>query len=98
MYTKLNKKRRKRIGVLDYIDSIQNNYEALKKLSLKDHIRMDKAFKIAEKVERLSVKYNNINTYNINNSQHNQNNQNNTTSRFYPNRRNETFQAIQTIN
>jgi len=38
LYTKLDKKRRKRIGVFDYIDSIQNNYEAWKKLSLKDDI------------------------------------------------------------
>ena len=93
LYIKLDKKRRKRIGVLDYIDSIQNNYEVWKKLSLKDDISMDKAFKIAEKVDRLSVKYNNINTYN--NSQHNQNN---TTSRFYPKRRNETFQTSQPNN
>jgi len=68
LYTKLDKKRRKRIGVLDYIDSIQNNYEAWKKLYLKNDISMDKAFKIAEKVDRLSVRNNNINTYNVNNS------------------------------
>lgn len=98
LYTKLDKKRRKRIGVLDYIDSIQNNYEAWKKLSLKDDISMEKAFKIAEKVDRLSVRNNNINTYNVNNSQHNQNNQNSTTSRLYPKRRNETFQTSQTNN
>ena len=98
LYTKRDKKRRKRTGVLDYINSIQNNYEAWKKLSLKDDINIDKAFKIAEKLDRLSVKYNNINTYNINNSKHNQNNQNNTTSRLYPKRRNETFQTSQTNN
>ena len=97
LYTKLDKKRRKRIGVLDYIDSIQNNDEAWKKLSLKDDISINKAFKIAEKVDRLSVK-NNSGTYNVNNSQHNQNNQNNSTSRFYPKRRNETFQTIPTNN
>jgi len=95
LYSKLDKKRRKRIGVLGYIDSIQNNYEAWKKLSLKDDISMDRAFKIAEKVDRLYVKNNNICTYNISNSQHNQNN---TTSRFYPKRRNETFQITQINN
>ena len=95
MYTKYDKKRRKCIGVLNYIDSIQNNYQAWKKLSLKDDINIDKTFKIAKKVNRLSVKNNNISTYNINNSQ---NNQNNTTSRFYPKRRNDTFHTSQTNN
>jgi len=88
-YTKIDKKRRKRIAVLDYIDFIQNNYEAWKKLSLKDDISMDKAFIIAEKVDKLSVKNYNISTNNISNSQHNQNT---TTSR------NKTFQATQTNN
>ena len=95
LYAKLDRKRRKRIGVLDYIDSIQNNYEAWKKLSLKDDISMNKAFKIAEKVDRLSVRNNNINNYNSSNSHHNQSN---STSRFYPKRRIETFQTTQVNN
>jgi len=56
---------------------------------------MDKTFKTAEKVDRLSVKNNNVSNSNINNLQHNQNN---TTSRFYPKRRNETFQTTQMNN
>ena len=54
LYLKLDKKRKKQISVLDYADSLQNNREAWKKVSMKDDISLSKAFKIAEKVDRLS--------------------------------------------
>ena len=56
LYHKLDIKRRKRISVLDYADSLQNNKEAWKRVSLKDHISLNKAFEIAEKVDRLIPK------------------------------------------
>ena len=56
LYHKLDSKRRKRISVLDYADSLQNNKEAWKRVSLKDNISLNKAFAIAEKVDRLIPK------------------------------------------
>lgn len=56
LYLKLDKKHKKKIGVLDYADSLQNNKEAWKKVSLKDDISLRKAFEIAEKVDRLITK------------------------------------------
>ena len=70
LYLKLDKKRRKKIGVLDYADSLQNNKEAWKRVSLKDNLSLRKAFEIAEKVDRLIPKfnseYNEISTYSNN--------------------------------
>ncbi len=71
LYLKLDRKRKRRISVLDYADSLQNNREAWKKVSLKDDISLNKAFAIAEKVDRLIPKYNdsydhNGTTYNTN--------------------------------
>lgn len=57
LYLKLDKKRRKKIGVLDYADSLQNNKEAWKRVSLKDNLSLRKAFEIAEKVDRLIPKF-----------------------------------------
>jgi len=51
---KLNKKKRSQISVLDYTDSIENNVEAWKRLTLFDDIPLSKAFKIAEKADRLN--------------------------------------------
>jgi len=56
LYHKLDKKRRKRISVLDYADSLVNNKEAWKRVSLKDHLSLNKAFEVAEKVDRLIPK------------------------------------------
>ena len=58
LYHKLDKKRKRKISVLDYTDSSQNNHEAWKKVSLKDDISINKAFTIAEKVDRLISKSN----------------------------------------
>jgi len=68
LYLKLDKKRKKQISVLDYADSLQNNREAWKKVSLKDDISLSKAFQIAEKVDRLYTNsnydgYENFNHY-----------------------------------
>jgi len=72
LYLKLDKRRRKQISVLDYTDSIAANTEAWKKVSMKDNISLTKAFSIAEKVDRLSIKsynepypsrYNQFNSY-----------------------------------
>ena len=78
LYHKLDKKRKRKISVLDYADSLQNNHEAWKRVSLKDDISLNKAFSIAEKVDRLIPKsnqdshenyYNNMNRRsNFNNS------------------------------
>jgi len=55
LYTKLDKKRRRWISVLDYADSLRNNYEAWKRVSLKgDNISLEKAYALAEKVDRLT--------------------------------------------
>ena len=54
LYLKLNKKKRSQISVLDYTDSIENNVEAWKRLTLFDNISLSKAFKIAEKADRLN--------------------------------------------
>jgi len=56
LYHKLDIKRRKRISVLDYADSLQNNNEAWKRVSLKDNISLNKACEIAEKVDRIIPK------------------------------------------
>jgi len=56
LYHKLDKKRRRKISVLDYADSLQENHEAWKRVSLKDDISLNKAFTIAEKVDRLIAK------------------------------------------
>lgn len=53
IYLKLDKKRKKRVSVLDYIDALRNNEEAWKKVSLKDDISLNRAFDIAEKVDRV---------------------------------------------
>eukprot|EP00833_Pecoramyces_ruminatium_P016799 jgi/Orpsp1_1/1190831/evm.model.d7180000081504.1 len=57
LYLKLDKKKKKQISVLDYAESLQNNKEAWKKVSLKGDISLNKAFKIAEKVDRLFTRY-----------------------------------------
>ena len=49
---KLDKKR-KSVSVLDYIDALRNNEEAWKRVSLKDDISLNRAFDIAEKVDRV---------------------------------------------
>lgn len=56
LYIKLDKKRKRQVSVLDYADSLQNNHEAWKKVSLKDDISLQKAFKLAEKVDRLTFR------------------------------------------
>eukprot|EP00833_Pecoramyces_ruminatium_P018412 jgi/Orpsp1_1/1192444/evm.model.d7180000093291.1 len=56
IYLKLDKKRKKQVSVLDYADSLQPNVEAWKKISMKDDITLMKAFTIAEKVDRLTIK------------------------------------------
>ena len=53
IYLKLDKKRKKRVSVLDYIDALRNNEEAWKRVSLKDDISLTRAFDIAEKVDRV---------------------------------------------
>jgi len=52
-YLKLNKKK---INVLDYADSLKKNLEAWKKVSHKDDISQIRAFIIAKKVDRLTIK------------------------------------------
>ncbi|OUM61337.1 hypothetical protein PIROE2DRAFT_12675 [Piromyces sp. E2] len=49
-------KRKKQVSVLDYAESLQYNVDAWKRVSLKDDISLTKAFKVAKKVDRLSVK------------------------------------------
>ena len=55
LYLKLNKHKKKHVSVLDYAESLQNNKEAWKRVSLKDEISLEKAFTVAEKVDRLSL-------------------------------------------
>ena len=62
LYLKLNKKKKKQISTLDYADSLQNNEEAWKRVSLEDDISLEKAFNIAEKVDRLVKKVQNDNS------------------------------------
>jgi len=62
LYLKLNKKKKKQVSVFDYADSLQNNREAWKRVSMKDDITLNKAFLIAEKVDRLLVKTDNENS------------------------------------
>jgi len=59
LYLKLNKKKKRQISVLDYITSIENNYEAWKRVTMKDDITLTQAYKIAEKVDRLRSRVNN---------------------------------------
>jgi len=58
LYLKLDKRRKKQVSVLDYAESLRGNFEAWKKVSLKDNISLNKAFIIAEKVDRLNIKAN----------------------------------------
>ena len=59
LYLKLDKKRKKQVCTLDYAESLQNNKEAWKRVSLKDDISLKKAFKVAEKVDRLITRLDN---------------------------------------
>ena len=61
LFLKLDKKKRKQISVLDYAESLANNREAWKRVSLKDDIDLEKAFTIAEKVDRLTTRMNSEN-------------------------------------
>ena len=54
LYLKLNKKKRSKISILDYTDSIESNVEAWKRQTLFDNIPLSKAFKIAEKADWLN--------------------------------------------
>jgi len=45
--------------VLYYITSIESNYEAWKRVTMKDDITLTQAYKIAEKVDRLRSRANN---------------------------------------
>jgi len=58
LYLKLDKKRRKQVSSLDYAESLVNNKEAWKKVTLKDDISLEKAFTIAEKCDRLTTRIN----------------------------------------
>jgi len=53
LYLKLNRKKKAQVSVLDYAESLQNNREAWRRVSLKDDISLEKAFSVAEKVDRL---------------------------------------------
>jgi len=54
LYTQLDKKKRKLISVLDYVDSLQPNYEAWKRVSLQsEELSLEKAYLVAERVDRL---------------------------------------------
>jgi len=55
LYLKLNKKKKRQVSVLDYAESLINNKEAWKRVSLKDDISLEKAFSVAEKVDRLNL-------------------------------------------
>jgi len=63
LYLKLDRKRKGQISVLDYVNSIENNYEAWKRLTMKDDITLSQAYKIAEKVDRLRTKTTTFNNY-----------------------------------
>ena len=63
-YLKLDRRRKQQVSVLDYADSLRNNIDAWKKISLKDNISLDKAFTSAEKVERLSIRSNTNHPFN----------------------------------
>jgi len=55
LFTKLDKKKRRSISILDYTDSLKPNYEAWKRVALKgDTLTLEKAYTLAEKVDRLS--------------------------------------------
>ena len=56
LYHKLDKKRRRKISVLNYADTLINNPDTWRKVMLKNHISITKAFAIAEKVDCLSIK------------------------------------------
>lgn len=54
LYTQLDKKKRKLISVLDYVDSLQPNYEAWKRVSLRsEELSLERAYLVAERVDRL---------------------------------------------
>ncbi len=69
LYLKLNKNKRHQISVLDYTDSIENNVEAWKRIALFDDIPLSKAFKIAEKADRLNYMGNNQRRHSSSSSQ-----------------------------
>jgi len=55
----LDKKKSRSVGILDYADSLRPNYEAWKRVSLKgDTITLEKAYSLAEKIDRLSNVHN----------------------------------------
>jgi len=56
LYSRLEKKKRRRITVLDYCDSLKTNYAAWKKVTLKGDINLKKAYEVAEKIDRLEKK------------------------------------------
>eukprot|EP00833_Pecoramyces_ruminatium_P007148 jgi/Orpsp1_1/1181180/evm.model.c7180000076197.1 len=85
LYLKLDKKRKKQINVFDYADALQNNVEAWKKVSLKDDISLNEAFKIAEKVDRLTAR----STYNYYGTS--DSNASTRISKSYPNNNNTQF-------
>jgi len=58
LYLRLDKRRKKQVSVLDYAESLRGNFEAWKKVSMKDDISLNKAFMIVEKVDRLNIKAN----------------------------------------
>jgi len=53
LYLKLDKKRKRHVSVLDYVDALENNQEAWKRVALEDDLTLSKAYQIAEKVDRL---------------------------------------------
>jgi len=55
LYLKLYKKHKKPVSVLDYVDSLRNNEEAWKRLSLQNDISLKQAYNAAEKVDRLMI-------------------------------------------
>jgi len=71
LYTTLDKKREERVYLyLIILIPFKIIMKPGRNYPLKNDISMDKVFKIAEKVDRLSVGSNNINTYSIDNLQH----------------------------
>jgi len=82
LYLKLDKKHKKQVSVLDYVDSLRNNEEAWKRVSLQDDISLKQAYEAAEKVDRLMI--NQTRLTNQENYHRNNYNSNNTFKRNSP--------------
>ncbi|ORX78805.1 hypothetical protein BCR32DRAFT_281937 [Anaeromyces robustus] len=100
----LDKRKRRLISVLDYVDSLQPNYEAWKRVSLQsDELSLERAYLVAEKVDIL--KRNNVSSQKLdpNNQRHlertqKEENLNNNITCFYCKKKGHYQAACPTLN